>query len=396
MKVAILIDRLGPYHVARLEAASKYMEPHVLEIFGESSEYMWDKVDSKILKSRITLFENQNSRTVPAKAILQKVNEQLSAIRPQVVSINGWYDKSALSALLWCKLNKVPSIVMSDSTEIDEKRVWWKESLKKQIVRMFEAGFVAGMRHSAYLEKLGMDKKAITRGYDVVDNHHFKAIAAQAQQNNAYWTSELSLPENYFIAVSRFVTKKNIPFLLKAYSKYFQMVGSKANHLVILGDGPLKVEIEQTIASLGIRNHVHIKGFKQYHELPIYLGMAKALIHASTSEQWGLVVNEAMAAGLPVVVSERCGCVPELVHHGRNGYTFDPFIIDGLVDAMEKLTADPDLQEQFGKESSEIINSFSTDTFARGLLNAANIAVSATPKKMSFTGKLILTSFLKK
>ncbi len=78
--------------------------------------------------------------------------------------------------------------------------------------------------------------------------------------------------------------------------------------LVLLGDGPLKPTLLKLISSLGLESCVHLPGFKQYDELPVYLGLAETFIHASTTEQWGLVVNEAMASGLPVLVSNRCGC----------------------------------------------------------------------------------------
>ena len=67
---------------------------------------------------------------------------------------------------------------------------------------------------------------------------------------------------------------------------------------------------------------MHLPGFKPYDELPVYYALANAFVHASTTEQWGLVVNEAIASGLPVIVSNRCGCAPELVN--GNGFTFDP------------------------------------------------------------------------
>ena len=74
---------------------------------------------------------------------------------------------------------------------------------------------------------------------------------------------------------------------------------------------------ERERSALGLDNDVIFPGFIQYDELPAYYGLAKAFIHASTVEQWGLVVNEALAAGLPVLVSERCGCAPDLVREGR-------------------------------------------------------------------------------
>jgi glycosyltransferase involved in cell wall biosynthesis len=81
--------------------------------------------------------------------------------------------------------------------------------------------------------------------------------------------------------------------------------------LVLLGDGPLKADLCRLIDDLRIRNRVLMPGFKQYEELPAYYALARAFVHASATEQWGLVVNEASASGLPVIVSNRCGCVPE-------------------------------------------------------------------------------------
>ena len=69
-----------------------------------------------------------------------------------------------------------------------------------------------------------------------------------------------------------------------------------------------------------------------------------AFVHASASEQWGLVVNEAMAAGLPVIVSERCGCAPDLVREGVNGLTFDPCDVAELAGLMERVAAMADWQ----------------------------------------------------
>ena len=127
--------------------------------------------------------------------------------------------------------------------------------------------------------------------------------------------------------------KKNLPKLIEAYAEYRirsesgsqkpEVIDSKALwELVLLGDGPLKTDLRRLISDLRLNEHVHLPGFKQYEELPVYYGLAKAFVHASTTEQWGLVVNEAIASGLPVIVSNRCGCAPELVN--GNGFTFDP------------------------------------------------------------------------
>src|SRR6267378_2061180 len=172
-----------------------------------------------------------------------------------------------------------------------------------------------------------MPRERIFTGYDVVDNEYFRQKAEEVRQKYA-------LPENYFLASARFVEKKNLAMLIQAYAEYRRSAAfAKATadkeiaanvpwDLVVLGDGPLRESLNSQLSTLNLNEHVHLPGFKPYDELPVYYALANAFVHASTTEQWGLVVNEAIASGLPVIVSERCGCAPELVN--GNGFTVDP------------------------------------------------------------------------
>jgi glycosyltransferase involved in cell wall biosynthesis len=121
---------------------------------------------------------------------------------------------------------------------------------------------------------------------------------------------------------------------------------------------------------------VLLPGFKQYPELPVYYGLASAFIHASTSEPWGLVVNEAMASGLPVVVSNRCGCAPDLVCDGRNGYTFDPRNVGQLAELMLRISIPGPHLSTMSNASAEIISTWGLSRFAHGLRAAAEKAVA--------------------
>jgi len=102
MKVAVLFDRFGPYHIARLEAAANYMDVIPIEISGETSEYQWDKVESKKLPNRITLFRTKESPLISPKELDAAISKQLSLLKPDCVAINGWSDPAALCALYWC------------------------------------------------------------------------------------------------------------------------------------------------------------------------------------------------------------------------------------------------------------------------------------------------------
>ena len=155
-----------------------------------------------------------------------------------------------------------------------------------------------------------------------------------------------------------------------------------------MGEGPLRETLNFQLSTLDLHAHVHLPGFKPYDELPVYYALANAFVHASTAEQWGLVVNEAIASGLPVIVSNRCGCVPELV--GDNGFTFDPLSEDELTARLLDMASlsEHDL-ERLGGASRRIAERFGPERFAKGLENAARMAIE-NHKKFGVRDRAIL------
>jgi glycosyltransferase involved in cell wall biosynthesis len=226
------------------------------------------------------------------------------------------------------------------------------------------------------------------------------------------------LPERYFLASARFIEKKNLPRLIEAYGLYrgkaetlkaekLKAEGErtedggrrteKAWDLVLLGDGPLKADLCRLISDLSLQNCVHLPGFKQYPDLPTYYGLASAFIHASTTEQWGLVVNEAMASGLPVLVSNRCGCSPDLVQEGVNGFTFDPYSVEELAQLMLKVSAFQSFSlSAFGSASQRIISAWGPERFASGLKAAVDKALEVGPIQPTLLQRTILQMLLRR
>ncbi len=230
-----------------------------------------------------------------------------------------------------------------------------------------------------------MPSDAILTGYDVVDNDYFARRAAKVRERVSLRRRDLGLPEKYFLCSARFIPKKNLARLLLAFAFFLERnpTGNSegaAWHLVLLGDGPMRAEVEATIDSLGLSSRVHLAGFRQIEELPAFYALAEALILPSTTEQWGLVVNEAMACGLPVVVSERCGCAPDLVEDGRNGFTFDPYDVNALAALLGKIASGHCDRFAMGEASREIISEWSPETFATGLERAVEAAL-AVPRR---------------
>ncbi|WP_437191431.1 glycosyltransferase [Planctomicrobium sp. SH527] len=389
MHLCYTIPRIGPYHAARLNAAATAGRISVVETVRVESLYAWDEIKHAGPFQRETLFESNESDQSSKASIKTRMFEMLDKLNPDVVAITGWAMPDALAAISWATSRKVPAVLMSESQHRDEVRSAPKEFIKSQLVGLFSAGLVGGQPHLEYLSMLGMPKERIFMGYDVVDNQHFATKAGHARANKKLRT-ELGLPERYFLASNRFIPKKNLSTLLQAFSIYRKLAGPQACDLVLLGDGPMKAELQAQCVQLQITHCVHFPGFKQYEELPGFYAFADAFVHASTTEQWGLVINEAMSAGLPVIVSEACGAAKDLVGNGLNGFVFSPTAPQQFANFMHKISSDSKLRTQMGEASQEIISGWSPDLFAQNSWKAANIARAVRLPKVKISQRLIL------
>jgi glycosyltransferase involved in cell wall biosynthesis len=380
--VAVVFHHIGPYHHARLNAAADKLSVIGLEWSAKGHD-AWGEPDSTARYQKISLFPEATDDH-PQKSDLRRAFwSALQQTNPDIVAVNGWNNFGSLITANCCVRRGIPMVVMSESAREDEHRTWWKEFIKRQIVDLYAAALVGGKRHVEYLVELGIPRDRIFTGYDIVDNAYFARRAFEIRSSNPPRADETrekhSLPENYFLASARFIEKKNLPSLIGAYAEYRQRSvargGNASWDLVLLGDGPLRETLNSQLSTLNLHGHVHLPGFKRYDELPVYYAFAKAFVHASTTEQWGLVVNEAVASGLPVIVSDRCGCAPELVN--GNGFTFDPFDEHQLADRLLGMALlRDDERKSLGDTSCKIAANFASEHFGEGLEQAAQLALS--------------------
>jgi glycosyltransferase involved in cell wall biosynthesis len=271
---------------------------------------------------------------------------------------------------------------MSESKEDDNPRIWWKEIVKGHLVRRCDSALVGGRRQADYLRKLGF-KGEILLGYDVVDGDYFRRGAEATRYEHLEVRRRLALPEQYFFACTRFVARKNIDGLLKAYAKYRTGINGEPWGLVIAGSGQEAENLRKLERDLAVGG-VFWPGFLQYGELPFYYGLASAFIHPALSEPWGLVINEAIASGLPVLVSQTVGARYELMADGKNGFTFDPTSLDDLAAKMLVLTRmDEGQRAQMSRASFQIATGWTPLRFADGLLRAAGSTAISRVKARS-------------
>ena len=299
--------------------------------------------------------------------------KRLSDLNPQVVLVPGYYNLPALTAALWARRHKRVSVLMTESTAHDHARSSWKEKLKSLLVnRLFDWAVTGGTAHVRYLRQLGFPADRIASFYDVVGNDKLRdAVTSLRQHSDA---ALHGLPSEYFLYVGRLSAEKNVSTLLRAWIAYRGRGGSRP--LVLVGDGPEAASLRELASSSAFADDVHFAGHKSSRELWPYFAFSAAFVLPSTREPWGLVVNEAMAASLPVFVSETCGCAENLVHPGQNGYTFSPANVEQLsahFDAFDHLRDDQ--RAGMGAASGERIAAYSPENFGEQI---ARIAAQAT------------------
>lgn len=307
---ALIWPRFGPYHLARLDAAGQRFGRegrHVvgIEIARTDSTYGWNVAEGAASFERITIFSSAYDALSP-RQIARAVYETLDRLTPSAVATVGWSFPEARAGLHWCWRNGRGAIVMSESKRDDAPRMWWKEWVKRRFIRRFDAALVGGTPHAEYAAELGIPVERVFLGHNAVDNAYFDKESRTARADAVRLRAELNLPEKFFLSVGRFVPKKNLYRLLEGYAAY-RTRSPNPWGLVLCGGGELGNELVDLANRMKLVG-VSWPGFTQVDLLPSFYGLASAFVLPSTVEQWGLVVNEAMASGLPVLVSRTAGC----------------------------------------------------------------------------------------
>jgi 1,2-diacylglycerol 3-alpha-glucosyltransferase len=389
--VAVVFHHIGPYHHARLNAAADRLSVTGIEWSAKGYD-AWGAAPTPARYPKVSLFPEATDHFPGSAGLRCAFWSALEQMNPDVVAVNGWNNFGSLIAANCCLRRGIPMVVMSESSRQDEPRTWWKEAIKRRIVGLYSAALVGGQRHVEYLVELGMPRERVFTGYDVVDNDYFGRRTAEIRKSKFEVRNKRGLPENYFLASARFIEKKNLFTLIEAYAEYRRRSEIAAKvpwDLVVLGDGPLRETLNSQLSTLNLNDHVHLPGFKPYDELPVYYALAKAFVHASTTEQWGLVVNEAIASGLPVIVSDRCGCVPELIN--GNGFIFGPTNEHELTARLlEMASLSNEERKRLGDNSYGIAENFAPERFGEGLERAASVAMGIPQKRFGVMDRALL------
>jgi 1,2-diacylglycerol 3-alpha-glucosyltransferase len=381
MKFALCFTNFGPYHLARLRALATRLNKAGArltgyEVAGREQKYPWHHRRCDEPFEWITFFPERELETIPPASCRAAIREALDRDRPDAVGSVGYVRPESMATARWARRRGLPAILLSESQAIDRQHLWWKEVIKRRRLRSFDAALVGGPTHRDYLVKLGMPPAQIALGYNAVDNDHFTGNALMWRQHPTGRSGVPPAP--YFLTVCRFVPEKNLIRLVHAFACYrAQSDLQNAWHLVICGDGPLAPQLEQAIAQSGCAPAIHLPGFLQIDALPRWYAHAGAFVLPSLSEPWGLVVNEAAASSLPLLVSSHAGCAATLVPQpdGTTGSRFDPFDVDALAQKLAWMASLTDQDRHtMGERAAKTVSRWGPDRFAQGALEALDLA----------------------
>lgn len=380
-KVAFIHNVISPYRIPLFEGLSDHPSLDLFVYFCAKTHKRrkWD-----ILESKKFNYEILPGFTLEFSGITYHIN-------PSIVSrlINGKYNAVILSgnpdftthiAFLTCKLLKIPFIWWSEGIETSQSTLGKLISpLTKYIVRNSNSIVVPGTLAKKFHMKLGATSKKIFLAHNIVDNDLFIEVSATFKQNVVSIKQELNLPnKKIIIYVGRLVEAKGLLYLLEAYKKLKLEYNDIC--LVFIGDGPLREKLEYRCATENIKE-VIFTGWLSDDRIKYY-SVADVFVLPTLRDVWGLVINEAMCCGLPIISTNAAGASWDMVYSGKNGYVVESASSKQLYSFIRTIILDEDLAQKMGKKSLEIIKSEYT------LKNMVNGFVSAVEHSLQTNTKL--------
>lgn len=354
-------------------AANPQIDLEVLHCSREGLEETFDPGFSKKIAWDIPLLEGYKSEFLKNYSTKPSISNgffglinlgivKKLACRPyDALIIHSWHYATHLLAIVTAVLFFTPVLVRSEWPLVQEKtKPKWKRFLKRIFLRTLlrNAKFLAiGKENRALYESYGVPQKQIYECPYAVDNKRFFAEHEKLLPRRESLRQELGVSKEdvVILFVGKLIDKKRPFDLLKA----FEGCAASGVHLLFVGEGALRSDLEAYVTSQKLQN-VHFVGFKNQTELAPYYTLSDIFVLPSSfGETWGLVVNEAMCFGLPIIVSDVVGCGSDLVRHGENGFVFKCADLNSLRDYLKSLIFSRELREKFSDSSKKIISNYS-------------------------------------
>jgi glycosyltransferase involved in cell wall biosynthesis len=352
---AVVTNVPVPYRVPVWEcmAKSDLVEPHIIYCapahIDPTQTGITDDYAVHFLPGKYKDYEN---RFMHADLSVIKVLEQ---IKPDVVVTTG-YIPTYLYAFAWAVVRGVPHVAMTDGTLFAEKPLTKLHRLVRRLVFSHTKSFVGAC----------LGSKELFMSYGVpADKIHLSPLC----DNNALFSSGVSEPKYDFIFCGQFVDRKNPLFAIDVADGVAKRLGRTVS-IRFLGKGPMEAEIREAAERTEGRVDLSFAGYLLQKDMPAEYAASRIFLFPTRLDCWGVVINEACAAGLPCMVTPYTGVAGELVVDGENGYVCD-FDQAAWVDRCARLLTDEALWARQSASSREKVKHFTFEVSAQGVVDAA-------------------------
>ena len=380
-RLVILTEIISPYRIPLFNALARRSEIDLHVIFmAETDQHLrqW-QVYKEEIKFSFQVLPSWRKRVGKYNMLLNHgVGSALGAARPNAVLCGGYSYVTSWQALRWARSRGIPFLLWSESNSQDLRRGFaLVELLKKRFLQRCQAFVVPGRSAGEYLLAHGIKDDVIFTAPNAVDNDFFStraaAIRAEADANRV----RLGLPNRYFLFTGRLVKEKGVFDLLSAYDRLVNSFREQIG-LVFVGDGPCRKQLESQAATVSQQTKATIKfaGFAQREQLAEYYALADVMILPTYTDTWGLVINEAMACGLPVIVSRAAGAAGDLVRDTWNGWLVPAGDVPALTAAMQSIASQPELRATMGANSLKHVMNFSPNAWAQQISLATSVVAN--------------------
>ena len=376
MKIVICSIDFRAYFPPRIKHFGDYLKQYdstleVIELFQESICYQFTQ-DSFGKIPHHVLFEGRYNSSISMKEINLKLREKLDKIRPDAIISGDVNLPCGAEILRWTRKNKKGMIIFTNSRKDTFPKNFLVTQVKKSLLRGVEAVLIPAPAWDESMKWLGFKQEQIFYGLNTADN--------------SFWGEQVSntdfpeLPERYFLTLGRHVKMKNLPQFAQAYKDYRNRGGTYP--LVMVGDGYTHDEI---VAVLKDVPDVIFLPFQPKEKVRQIFRQARVLFLPSYKiETWGMVVNEAMAGGVPIAISNQCGASTTLVKEGENGFIYDPDDQARMIQIMfqmEKMSME--VWKKYSTRSVEIVQDWGVERFSSGSWEACKFAVANHKKSFN-------------
>lgn len=371
IKAIILTEIISPYRILPFNYLARDEDIDLTVFFFAETESRrsWLVEKEKIQFDYRVLWGLQLGKSYQSAPIFLNPDAiyQLWKQQPDVIICGGWHHFTHWLAFVYAQMTKTPLLMWSESTLKDERSSSKiKHKLKTWIVDRADGYIVPGISQEKYLLDLGAKEDRIYTAPNAVDSVFFTSQAQHYRQQKVVCQDKLGIDGCVILYVGRLIDEKGVPELLEAFTK---LSPNKQVTLVIVGDGSQATEYHSYTQRNQLDNVV-FAGFQPQSALPQYYGIADIFVFPTRSDTWGLVLNEAMAAGLPIVCADAAGAADDLVVNGKNGYLVPVGDVEKLSEALQTLIDDESLRDNMGLYSQEIIANYTPQKMALGLKEA--------------------------